>query len=98
MTHGPNPQQLVEWLSKPAEIDKRVQGTEMEAMIAKGAQQQRNGVLASLGLVADSLRMLPTKEQAKNKTWSATESVRHPKGMDLYYVQPDRAGGAKTAA
>jgi len=42
-------------------------------MIAKGAQQQRNGVLASLGLVADSLRMLPTKEQAKNKTWSATE-------------------------
>jgi len=73
LTYGPNPQQLVEWLSKPAEIDKRVQGTEMEAMIAKGAQQQRNGVLASLGLVADSLRMLPTKEQAKNKTWSATE-------------------------
>jgi hypothetical protein len=73
LTYGPNPQQLVEWLSKPAEIDHRVQGTEMEAMIAKGAQQQRNGVLASLGLVADSLRMLPTKEQAKNKTWSATE-------------------------
>jgi GTPase SAR1 family protein len=73
LTYGPNPQQLVEWLSKPAEIDQRVQGTEMEAMIAKGAQQQRNGVLASLGLVADSLRMLPTKEQAKNKTWSATE-------------------------
>ncbi|HUZ95072.1 MAG TPA: type IV secretion system DNA-binding domain-containing protein, partial [Edaphobacter sp.] len=73
LTYGPNPQQLVEWLSKPAEIDQRVQGTEMEAMIAKGAQQQRNGVLASLGLVADSLRILPTKEQAKNKTWSATE-------------------------
>lgn len=73
LTYGPNPQQLVEWLSKPAEIDQRVQGTEMEAMIAKGAQQQRNGVLASLGLVADSLRMLPTKEQAKKKTWSATE-------------------------
>ena len=73
LTYGPNPQQLVEWMSKPAEIDQRVQGTEMEAMIAKGAQQQRNGVLASLGLVADSLRMLPTKEQAKNKTWSATE-------------------------
>ena len=45
----------------------------MEAMIAKGAQQQRNGVLASLGLVADSLRMLPTREQAGGKTWSATE-------------------------
>jgi type IV secretory pathway TraG/TraD family ATPase VirD4 len=80
LTNGPNPQQLVEWLSNPAEIDKRVRGTEMEAMIAKGAQQQRNGVLASLGLVADSLRMLPTKEQAKNKTWSATEWAAERKG------------------
>jgi len=80
LTYGPNPQQLVQWLSNPAEIDQRVRGTEMEAMIAKGAQQQRNGVLASLGLVADSLRMLPTKEQAKNKTWSATEWAVERKG------------------
>jgi hypothetical protein len=80
LTKGPSPQQLVEWLSNPAEIDQRVRGTEMEAMIAKGAQQQRNGVLASLGLVADSLRMLPTKEQAKNKTWSATEWAVERKG------------------
>jgi type IV secretory pathway TraG/TraD family ATPase VirD4 len=72
LTFGPTPGQLVAWLSNPAEIDQRVRGTEMEAMIAKGAQQQRNGVLASLGLVADSLRMLPTKAQAKT-TWSATE-------------------------
>ncbi len=80
LTYGPNPRQLVEWLSNPAEIDQRVRGTEMEAMIVKGAQQQRNGVLASLGLVADSLRMLPTKEQAKNKTWSATEWAVERKG------------------
>src|SRR5450755_86356 len=73
LTKGPTPEQLVAWLSNPAEIDQRVRGTEMEAMIAKGAQQQRNGVLASLGLVADSLRMLPTREQAGNRTWSATE-------------------------
>jgi type IV secretory pathway TraG/TraD family ATPase VirD4 len=73
LTFGPTPTQLVAWLSNPSEIDQRVKGTEMEAMIAKGAQQQRNGVLASLGLVADSLRMLPTKEQAGNRTWSATE-------------------------
>jgi len=73
LTKGPTPEQLVAWLSNPAEIDLRVRGTEMEAMIAKGAQQQRNGVLASLGLVADSLRMLPTREQASDKTWSATE-------------------------
>lgn len=88
LTYGPNPQQLVEWLSKPAEIDQRVQGTEMEAMIAKGAQQQRNGVLASLGLVADSLRMLPTKEQAKNKTWSATEWSVNRKGWIFITSSP----------
>jgi type IV secretory pathway TraG/TraD family ATPase VirD4 len=88
LTYGPNPQQLVEWLSKPTEIDQRVQGTEMEAMIAKGAQQQRNGVLASLGLVADSLRMLPTKEQAKKKTWSATEWSVSRKGWIFITSSP----------
>jgi len=80
LTKGPSPQQLITWLSNPAEIDQRVQGTEMESMIAKGAQQQRNGVLASLGLVADSLRLLPTKEQAHDRTWSATEWADTRKG------------------
>ncbi len=40
-------------MSNADEIDRRVVGTEMAYMIAKGAQQQRNGVLASLGLVAE---------------------------------------------
>jgi hypothetical protein len=48
-------------------------------MIAKGAQQQRNGVLASLGLVADSLRMLP-RERAGEEHWSATEWAETRKG------------------
>lgn len=72
LTKGPSPQDLVQWMSDPAEIDRRVEGTEYAQMIAKGAQQQRSGVLASLGLIADSLRMLPTKEQAET-SWSATE-------------------------
>ena len=56
-------------------------------MIAKGAQQQRNGVLASLGLVADSLRMLPTREQAK-RTWSATEWAETRKGWIFITSKP----------
>jgi hypothetical protein len=88
LTKGPSPQQLVEWLSNPAEIDKRVQGTEMESMLAKGAQQQRNGVLASLGLVADSLRMLPTKEQAGGVTWSATEWAETREGWIFITSSP----------
>ena len=72
LTKGPSPQDLVRWMSDPAEIDRRVEGTEYAQMIAKGAHEQRSGVLASLGLIADSLRMLPVKEQAKS-SWSATE-------------------------
>jgi len=72
LTKGPSPQDLVQWMSDPSEVDRRVEGTEYAQMIAKGAQQQRSGVLASLGLIADSLRMLPKKEQAKT-SWSATE-------------------------
>jgi len=72
LTKGPSPQDLVQWMSDPAEVDRRVEGTEYAQMIAKGAQQQRSGVLASLGLIADSLRMLPRKGQA-GKSWSATE-------------------------
>jgi len=79
LSFGPTPQELVEWMANPDEIDRRVQNTEMAMMIAKGAQQQRNGVLASLGLIADSLRMLPKKENAAHH-WSATEWAETRKG------------------
>ena len=72
MKYRPSPHELVEWMSNEEEIDRRVQGTEIASMIAKNAPDQRNGVLGSLGLIADSLRLLKTKEQAKGKEWSAT--------------------------
>ena len=67
MKYRPTPQELVEWMSDPEEIDRRVEGTELAAMISKDAPDQRNGVLGSLGLIADSLRLLPTREQAEAK-------------------------------
>jgi hypothetical protein len=76
---APSPQQLVEWMANPAEIDRRAQGTEMASMIAKSAQQQCNGVLAPLGLIADSLRMLPTTAEA-TRSWSATEPAENRQG------------------
>jgi hypothetical protein len=87
LTFGPSPQELVEWMANPDEIDRRVQNTEMAMMIAKGAQQQRNGVLASLGLIADSLRMLPKKETAESH-WSATEWAEHRKGWIFITSKP----------
>jgi hypothetical protein len=87
LTFGPSPSQLVTWMANPDEIDRRVQGTEMAMMIAKGAQQQRNGVLASLGLIADSLRMLPRKEHAE-RSWSATEWAKERQGWIFITSQP----------
>ncbi len=80
LKYKPSPQELVQWMSNEDEIDRRVQGTELASMIAKNAPQQRGGVLASLGLVADSLRLLPTREEAKGREWCATDWAEQRKG------------------
>ncbi len=87
LTFGPTPQELVEWMANPDEIDRRVQNTEMATMIAKGAQQQRNGVLASLGLIADSLRFLPKRDKDA-RHWSATEWAEERKGWIFLTSKP----------
>ena len=88
LTFGPSPQDLVRWMSDPAEIDERVANTELAQIIAKGAQQQRSGVLASLGLIADSLRMLPTREEKGSNVWSATEWAEKRKGWIFITSRP----------
>ncbi len=80
LKYRPSPQELVEWMSNEDEIDRRVEGTELAQMIAKGAQQQRSGVLGSLGLIADSLRLLPTRDQANGREWSANEWSKKRQG------------------
>lgn len=72
MAYGPTPDELVQWMSNPDEIDRRLKGTEHAHLIDPKAHQQRAGVLGSLGLVADSLRLLPKREDA-NGAWTATE-------------------------
>jgi hypothetical protein len=72
LAYGPTPEELVKWMSDPQEIDRRLKGTEHAHLIDPRAHQQRAGVLGSLGLVADSLRLLPKKGQG-NGEWSVTE-------------------------
>ena len=79
MAYGPTPDELVAWMSDPAEIDRRLKGTEHAHLIDPRAHQQRAGVLASLGLVADSLRLLPKKGEA-NGAWTATEWAEKRQG------------------
>ncbi len=85
---GPTPRQLADWMANPVEIDKQVRGTEMATMIAKDSPPQRNGVLSSLGLVADSLRMLPTLEEAKGHRWCATEWAETRRGWIFITSRP----------
>ena len=79
MAYGPTPEELVEWMSNPEEIDRRLKGTEHAHLIDQRAHQQRAGVLASLGLVADSLRLLP-KAAEGNGSWTATEWAEKRQG------------------
>jgi len=61
LRYGPTPEELIEWMSNPKEIDNRVARTEVANFIDASAPPQRVGVLASLSKVAKSLRLLPHK-------------------------------------
>jgi hypothetical protein len=59
LSYLPTPEELIKWMSDPAEIDRRVKGTEYWMLIDPKAPQQRTGVLGSLNMSADSFRLLP---------------------------------------
>ncbi len=49
LKYYPSPKDLCDWIARPdPEIDRRVAGTPLEAIVAKNAPQQRSGVLAVL--------------------------------------------------
>jgi len=83
----PTPQQLVDWMSHPDEIDERVKGTELAALIDRKAPQQRSGVLGSLSLVADSFRLLPTRAEAAYE-WTARQWSENRQGWIFITSQP----------
>ena len=87
MAYGPTPEELVKWMSDPEEIDRRLKGTEHAHLIDPKAHQQRAGVLGSLGLVADSLRLLP-KEGPRKRRMVGNGVGRDTAGMDLHHVAP----------
>src|SRR5437667_1850909 len=79
LTFRPTPEELAWWMCHEAEIDYRVKGTEYAAMIDRQAPAQRSGVLASLNMVADSLKLLPSEKEATGR-WSAVEWSKERKG------------------
>ena len=61
----PSVQELLEWMSDPAEIDRRLEGTPQAAYLDRNAGPQRGGVLASLNMIADSLALLPEQNEKR---------------------------------
>lgn len=84
---GPTPEQLTHWMCHAEQIDRRVRGTEMEAMIDPRAAAQRNGVLGSLNMVADAFKLLPSERDAPQR-WSAVEWAKERKGWIFLTHKP----------
>ena len=84
---GPSPQQLAEWLADGDKLEKLVEGTEMSFYIDRKAGPQRAGVLASLGLVAKSFRLLPTREQGRG-VWNARSWAEERQGWIFITSRP----------
>ena len=83
----PTPEQLTYWMCNAEEIDKRVEGTEMAAMIDRHAAAQRSGVLGSLNMVADAFKLLP-KERETKRRWSTVEWANERKGWVFITSKP----------
>jgi hypothetical protein len=85
----PSPQQLAWWLCHDEEIDRRVARTAYAVMIDRQAPAQRSGVLASLNMVADTLKLLPP-ETATTGRWSAsTWATEWPHGWLFFTSTPE---------
>jgi type IV secretory pathway TraG/TraD family ATPase VirD4 len=87
LTYLPTPEDLIKWMSDPAEIDRRVKGTEYWMLIDPKAPQQRTGVLGSLNMSADSFRLLP-KEDETATVWTATKWAETRRGWIFITSRP----------
>ncbi|MGI4755882.1 MAG: type IV secretion system DNA-binding domain-containing protein, partial [Janthinobacterium lividum] len=87
LKYGPTPHQLADWLASDKELLAKVEGTEMAFYIDQNAGPQRAGVLSSLGIVAKSFRLLPTKKEAQGE-WNARSWSKTRKGWVFITSRP----------
>lgn len=89
LTLRPTPQELAGWLCHDEEIDRRVAGTPYAVMVDRQAAPQRSGVLASLNMVADVLKLLPA-EGDRTRRWSAAAwASEWPRGWIFLTSTPE---------
>ena len=106
LTYRPTPEEIAWWMCHDEEIDQRVKGTQYAAMIGWQALAQRSGVLASLNMVADSLKLLPSEKKRRDggARWNSRKSARvgcflqarpkHVSGSNAHQSVAGHAGAA----
>jgi hypothetical protein len=82
------PEELVWWLSHEEELVRLLKNTEHESVLHPKAAPQRAGVLGSLSKVANSLKLLPRKEECRRK-WIGAEWTQHRQGWVFITSRPE---------
>jgi hypothetical protein len=88
LTLRPTAQQLVAWLADEDELDRLLRGTPYAAIVDRRAPPQRSGVLASLNMVADTLKLLPA-ETFGGVRWSALGWAQQRQGWVFLTSTPE---------
>jgi len=79
LRYRPTPQELTHWMKNMDEVDKRVVGTELEAMIQKSARAQRAAVQGTFNQAAAAFQLLPNEQEGQGR-WSAAHWAKQRKG------------------
>ena len=79
LSFKPTAADIAQWLQNPAEIDRRLAGTELASMIDASAPSQRAGVLASLSMIGEAFQLIPDRAET-NGPWSAYEWAQRRRG------------------
>jgi len=79
LRYRPSPQDLTAWMKDMNEVDRRLAGTELEAMMPTSAAGQRAAVQGTFNQAAAAFQLLPNESEAKGR-WSAAAWAKERKG------------------
>lgn len=88
LTFRPSAADLAAWLCHDEELDRRVHGTPYASIIDRRAPAQRGGVLATLNMVADTLKLVPQASETARR-WSASAWARDRQGWIFLTSTPE---------
>lgn len=79
LRYRPTPQDLTAWMKDMNEVDRRIAGTELEAMVPVSAAGQRAAVQGTFNQAAAAFQLLPKESETKGR-WSAAAWAKERKG------------------